>query len=246
MKKLVTHMNGDLDSFAIEAFSDVDPMDIMRIPAGAKSLPSGWEDAEVWDHPLGTKGDSQNCAFVLFCEAKGLDVAPAIISEVNEQDTTGKVVAPRFSLASIIAGLRSNGASDGDISFIMREILMGLNTLHGARREAKKIVSEAEVVTTQAGEKFIVLTGESGPMVGIVANEQGFTGAIYRDGHNQGVTRYPGRETPDLRRLQDAIAEQGWFYHPAGFLSCWGSRKSPATKRSRVSFTALKRHVAGL
>jgi len=43
------------------------------------------------------------------------------------------------------------------------------------------------------------------------------SGAIYVTGFNLGVTRYLGRTTPGLRKLQPRLP--GWFVHTAGFLA---------------------------
>jgi hypothetical protein len=37
-----------------------------------------------------------------------------------------------------------------------------------------------------------------------------------------------------IKEANEKIGEDGWFLHPAGYLACWGSKKSPAQKPSRV------------
>jgi len=37
-----------------------------------------------------------------------------------------------------------------------------------------------------------------------------------------------------IKEANEKIGRDGWFLHPAGYLACWGSKKSPAQKPSRV------------
>ncbi len=44
-----------------------------------------------------------------------------------------------------------------------------------------------------------------------------------------------------IEEANEKIGEDGWFLHPAGYLSCWGSKKSPAKKPSKVDPCDLAR-----
>jgi len=67
---------------------------------------------------------------------------------------------------------------------------------------------------------------------------------VYVDGMNIGVIRRDDVSTrmdhPRIREVVETAGEAGeWFAHPAGFLYCRGSRKAPATSRSRVTAREL-------
>lgn len=238
--RIVTHINVDLDAITCVVMASMkrkeDP-EVIFLPSGAPpEALEGLGEVRVLDHPLGEKGglekDGRRRAAVLSMpEISQAD--PNLLVEVDEQDSTGKVERPRFSLARILAGVRAyhsaRGARGQDLDYkvliSMRPVIEGLCILYQEEREARKIA--AEVTKAQIGPwTFAILEGETSPQVGIALNEMGVVGAVYSQGYNLGVTRYPGREEPDLRLLEPHLP--GWFVHSAGFLACWGSRKSPA------------------
>jgi len=242
---MVSHINPDVDlcacAWACKAKT------VILIPANAKELPPDMPaSVVVLDHDLGLKGDKKNCAFASFVKKEGIAVSPDLLEEINEQDTTGKVEKPRFSLAAILAALRKINTSDQECIALMGKILEGINSLWLDRTTALKIIQRGETVETKSGEKFLILKEETGPMVGIVANEQGFSGALYKNEESLGITRYPGRDIPDLTKIKKFVNEEGWFFHPQGFLACRGSRKAPATSPSKYSLEDIKGWVKKL
>jgi len=186
---------------------------------------------------------------------------PDLLAEVEEQDSTGMVQQPRIPLPRILAAVRTEASDRGlrdveldrEVVSTMSRIIRGLNLLHGAQESARSYISNSNSRIEEVGGcKFAVLPpGETPPQVGIILNEEyDVSGAIYVTGFNLGVTRYPGRTTPDLRKLQPYLP--GWFVHTAGFLACWGSRKSPATcpppsgtPQTQEELLALLRKVFG-
>lgn len=97
----------------------------------------------------------------------------------------------------------------------------------GNDRQAAEVPADASRIEQVGPYRFSLDHGGGlGPMTGIVPAQRGVTGLVFRDGPNLGVTRNPGRANPDLCRLAPALPV--WFIHPARFLACWGSRKSPA------------------
>jgi hypothetical protein len=169
------------------------------------------------------------------------------------------VQQPRIPLPRILAAVRTEASDRGlrdmeldrEVISTMSRIIRGLNLLYGAQESARSCISNSRIEEV-GGCKFAILPpGETSPQVGIILNEEhDVSGAIYVTGFSLGVTRYPGRTTPDLRKLQPHLP--GWFVHTAGFLACWGSRKSPATQppstntpQTQEEILALMRKVFG-
>jgi hypothetical protein len=184
---------------------------------------------------------------------------PDLLAEVEEQDSTGLIKQPRISLSRILAAVRTEASNRGirdveldrEVVSTMSRIIRGLNLLHAARESARANIARSRIEEV-GGYKFAILPpGETLPHVGEILNkEYDVSGAIYQAGFNLGVTRYPGRTTPDLRKLQPHLP--GWFVHTAGFLVCWGNRKSEAaspspssTPQTQNELLALMRKVLG-
>jgi len=159
--------------------------------------------------------------------------------------------------AAVSVGGLKGETLDRAVYTVFRQIVSGLNLLHkeGVRTSlpskfypstrlildgmailSKRMDAAREMIRTKGvriedvggGLKVALLQGEQPPQVGLVLNEDlGCSLQVYSEGHNLGVFRYPGRNVPDLRRLAEKLPR--WFVHSAGFLACWGSKKSPAT-----------------
>lgn len=244
---VIVHPRPDLDACVCIALTGATPQDVHFVPAGATEIPSvcpccgkqltGTE--RILDHPLGEKGQldadgTRHSAAISMPEVFGADAD--LLAEVEEQDSTGMVRAPRFSLARILAAIRTEASDRGlrdaeldrEVIAVMSRVIHGLNLLHKARASAREIIAQARIEEIGDFKVAILPYGEMAPQVGITLNEEyDVSGAIYHTRFNLGVTRYPGRTTPDLRKLQPYLP--GWFIHTAGFLACWGNRKSPAT-----------------
>lgn len=268
---VIIHPKPDLDACACVTFAGAMPQDVHFLPAGATEVPSvcpccgkqmiGVE--RILDHPLGEKGrldadGTRHSAAVSMPEAGQAD--PALLAEVEEQDSTGMVREPWFPLARILSAIRTEASDRGlrdvgldrEVIAVMSRIIRGLNLLHQAKADSLEVIEQSRLEEI-GGYKFAVLPpGETPPQVGIILNEEfDAAGAIYESGFNLGVTRYPGRDLPDLRKLQPYLP--GWFVHTAGFLTCWGSRKSPATSypppgtpQTQKELLALLRRVFGI
>ena len=236
----VVHPNVDLDAVSCIGILGALPEEVFFLPAGAKELPVELKSARVVDHPLGEKGrldadGVRHAALLSLPEAKDCD--PQLLAEVDEQDSTGRVLQPRFSLARILAALRQEGhgrglkdeALDRELIRVMGRVVRGINSLWANRKAAEEVISRSRIEEV-AGAKLAVFPDglETSPEAGILLAERGIAGSIYRQGFNLGVTRYPGYTKPDFRKLGPKLP--GWFVHPTGFLACWGSRKSPETR----------------
>lgn len=268
---VIVHPNPDLDACLCIALSGASLEEVHFLPAGMTKLPvvcpccgrrlTGKE--RILDHPLGEKGrlDADGTRHAAACsmpEATNAD--PILLDEADEQDSTGKVINPRFSLASILAAVRSEASDRGlrgteldrEVVRTMSRIITGLNLLYTKKQEADIIINGGVRIVEVGKFKFAMLPeGDTSPQMGIVLNEKyGVTGHIYAQRYNIGVSRYPGHNEPDLTKLKSYLP--GWFIHTAGFLACWGSRKSPATgmpphgtPQNQTELLALMREVFG-
>lgn len=251
---VIVHPSVDLDAIACIVASGLDKVHF--VPAGAKELPKvcpchnepldGTE--RILDHPLGDKGrldadGTRHAAAISMSEAGGWD--PALLSEIDEQDSTGQVLRPAFSLSKILMGVKAYLASlweathpgeEVPVRFIdenairsMRPVLVGLNIIHRRLLEAREQAVLIPKISIGSFKIALPSAGDPPFQVAEVLNkEHGCSMQIYHDGHNLGVFRYPGHSEPDLRKLTEQLPE--WFIHTAGFLACWGSKKSPKTE----------------
>ena len=242
---VIIHPHVDLDACACVALASEE--EVHFVPAGMGELPTNCPccgkslppDARILDHSLGEKGaldadGTRHAAAASMPEAAEAD--PDLIREVDEQDSAGMVRHPRFSLAKVLIALRTEASDRGvrgaeldrEVLTAMIRIIRGLNLIHGYKDVARVFIERSRIEEV-GGLKFALLPpGNTPPQVGIILNEEyDVSGSVYQTGHDLGVTRYPGRDEPDLRRLGERLP--GWFVHSAGFLACWGSRKAPAT-----------------
>lgn len=245
MGGVIVHVNPDLDACVCVALARVHPADVHFLPAGMPAIPhvcpccgrrlTGNE--RVLDHPLGEKGrlESNGVRHAAACsmpEARQAD--PKLLAEVDEQDSTGLVQSPRFSLAQVVAAVKrdlsAQGYRDAEhnrlVVDMMSSVVRGLNLLHADRVAAEALLPSIPVVEI-AGHRFAVPNDPIGPQVAFALAERGVCGSLYHDGCNLGISRFAGFDSPDLRLLEEHLP--GWFVHSAGFLAAWGTRKSPAS-----------------
>lgn len=235
---IILHPHVDLDAVVCAILSGEEPEKIEFLAAGAKELPAELAGARVLDHPLGEKGrlDGNGVRHAAACSMPEAATAhQAMLLEVDEQDSTGMVRNARFPLGAILAAIKTylgeqgfeGEALDRKAIEAMRPIIEGLNITHRRRKSAEAVAKGARIEMI-AQHRVAVFAVEAPVEVGIICNEQyNCSAQIYAQGHNLGIFRYPGRSSPDLRRLTEDLP--GWFVHTAGFLACWGSKKSPAT-----------------
>lgn len=69
---------------------------------------------------------------------------------------------------------------------------------------------------------------------------------IYKSGKNIGIVRNSNLTSPSLENLKKYIDEEGWFFHPAGFIAARGTHKYPANKESKYTIKDLVNFVAKL
>ena len=248
IRPVIVHPFVDLDACTCVALAGVDVKDVHFLPANALAVPAVCPccgglflgDERVLDHPLGMKGEldtrgNRHAAALSMPEAAYAD--PRLLAEVDEQDCNGRVKKPQFSLAQILRAVRFEAGEHGmrgveldrEVVSVMSRILRGINLRHEASLYARKFI-EAKARIEEVGSFKIALFPQCliPAEVGTVLNEEfNVSGSIYQDGLMLGITLYPGRKKPDLRKLAPYLP--GWFIHTAGFLACWGSKKAPVT-----------------
>jgi hypothetical protein len=252
---VVVHPNVDIDAIACIVATGIGTR-VHFVPAGAKELPktcpchnepmTGAE--RILDHSLGEKGrlepdGTRHAAAIAMPETDRWD--PALLAEIDEQDSTGQVLHPRFALSKILMGVKAYVASlwelahpgeevptrfiDENSIMAMRPIIVGLNIIHDRLVDARARACSIPLVNIGKFKVALPSAGDPPFQVAEVLNkEHGVTMQVYQDKFNLGVFRYPGHSDPDLRKLTERLP--GWFIHTAGFLACWGSKKSPATE----------------
>lgn len=172
-----------------------------------------------------------------------------LLELVEAQDTTGRGVehlggaglpesVRAHSLPALVEAARRALGDDRKLFEWASVIFEGILRLHRDR--------EASLAGAAAARWF-------GP-VALVEGEaaealfaRGARAVVYRDGWNVGVIRASGQgfHLGEILEpwLRSRGLSEGWFFHPAGFLACHGSRKSPADRPCPVSPEELARHL---
>jgi len=66
-------------------------------------------------------------------------------------------------------------------------------------------------------------------------SEEGASFCIFKQGNNIGISRNANIDSISLTGLQEYIDEEGWYFHPSGFIAAHGTYKYPAQKPSKYS-----------
>lgn len=260
--KIITHFNVDLDAVAsvwaakkFLGFHD----------AQVEFVPANWQgpilDGDIAvDIAIGTKGTKDKCAFRTIMDTvnSSVDISD-LITYVNAQDCCGnavKAIAPDLTeeVAGVLNGVGLNTVlrafqtahprNDALVLERMCEIFDGLYAMKEARARAK---AEAETATFVGNVAIIANAKEFGTNGELFA--KGAKAVIYIDGNNLGVVKREDSPSLNDGRLKTFIEnheEEGWFFHPAGFMICRGSRKAPSNKPSKVNPIALAEEVSAI
>lgn len=201
-----------------------------------------------YDHHEGEYKNYPSTAAIL---AEKLELEPwmKILVELANFCDTGQQLklcdeAKLFHISGFINATRTAGFSDttiiNDVYIILHRYEAMLKQIIEAREMAKRVpLFEA------AGYKVAVVEKPS-THVNKALFDLGVDLIIYKDGYNLGITRNAAVTQPDLNTLkpviQKMLEEKGkpeefkeWFFHPAGFIACRGSRKHPASSESVLS-----------
>lgn len=272
---IVVHPSVDLDACACVALSGVslgNDMPVHFWPAGLKARPETCpccnqpvpEAVRILDHSLGQKGvrDSDGRVHAAACSmTEAAQWNPALLVQIDEQDSEGTITGGELQLARLLNATRAHASRelclqgrelDAHVVAVMGGLLRGLNLQYhdtiAACAVATEMATRGDIV--QIGNfRVALLPPEQVPALGFVLERvRGVDCAIYVDGHNLGISRYPKRIVPDLRRLAEHLP--GWFVHTHGFLAGWGTRGAPksepppaGTPQNAAELLALLRRV---
>lgn len=243
MKMIITHRNVDLDactSVALVSLSspaDFEAVAFVGADAKKEDLPEG---AVCVDIEAGIKGiidadgTRHSAAYALGSKER---LGEAWAADIDEQDSKGRILAPRVGIGQVFSALREGlklqgvqgDALDPKLVEVWEVIIRGAASLH--QKSQIDTTEGLPRLTLPGGHTYIVAA--SG---GLIANEDlqkhGFTGKIYKEGFNMGMANSPlAVNPPKLHEVfQGPHALPGWFLHSGGFLASWGSFKAPKTE----------------
>jgi hypothetical protein len=157
-------------------------------------------------------------------------------------------------LNSVLLALKAtHPRNDGLVVERMSEIFSGMLERGRARARAEVEADHAEVIDNGL---VAIVRNPREVATNEILFERGVHVIVYVDGHNIGVVRERSQtvrmDDPALRAVVEAAGEEvgvgdgTWFAHPAGFILAWGTRKTPATRPSRVIPDELARAAAQL
>lgn len=262
---IYTHFNLDLDAaaslWAYGKFSG-NPVYLDEV----KFVPANFDGSEMTEGDValdidaggkGIKGEKgqdgaiHSCFATLiskYCDEKQQLALKELVSFVDAQDRGNAAknlgvqgeAARVWSFTGLNAVLRAFQGqyprNDRMVAMKMFEIFDGLYHSGQRRAEAEKEADTAKIIGDVAIMENAKCFGTNG-----VLFERGVKSVVFVDGNNLGAVRGDG---VDIRMDHPAIKaavgdEQGWFFHPAGFLAARGTRKSPAESKSAVQPEAL-------
>ena len=158
-------------------------------------------------------------------------------------DTYGGKVVGSLGINLIFRAIQSqNHRNDEIVLEKMSEILDGILEIRLSRQRAEVEANEAKIV----GDNVAIVLNSKEYSTNAVLFERGIKAIVYVDGNNLGVVR--GNISKNMKDIVkpyvDESGEDDWFYHPAGFLACRGSRKAPAENSSIVCPMGLAHKVS--
>jgi len=213
------------------------------IPAGGRGI-KGRQEAD------GTVHSALEALVAEHCSAEQQAALEKLVSTVDASDS-GQAAwgAGGIGLPQVLAAIREAGGREGDVKAVAfaEDFLRGHLKMELSRLRAAAEADMAEVVTSESGNVNVAIVrgarerGTNAELYG-----RGVHAIVFADGNNLGLTRPP---THSFRVDTDAVKEvigdeEGWFYHPAGFLAARGSFKAPATSPSAVDPRALAEAAA--
>ena len=255
---IYTHIRPDLDAacsvWAAQIF--LGPVyDVRLVPANWDGSDAE-EDAIILDLDAGVKGEKSSDGAVHSCFAYLVDqhaddeekAALAPIVEVVEAQDTGRIrelynqlandpgrlstLGPYLGLNSVLRALQDVYKNDLKAIEVFGDVLTGI---YAARFERVRAESEADRADEVAPGAFVVRNPKARGVNGVLF-ERGAKVVVYVDGNNLGAVKsdqVTGRIDGEPVRSLTA-GEDGWFFHPAGFLAARGRFKAPASSPSTV------------
>lgn len=270
--KIFTHIHVDADAALSAAFvrafvPGYATAEVVHVPAfwdgtpGARGdLPSFTDGDIAVDIPAGGRGikgrrdtdGTVHSALELlvgqYCSDEEKKGFKKLVSFVDASDSGAQAWdAGTIALPQVIAAVKEAGGRDGDhraVAFA-EDFLRGHLSMELSRLRATAEADKAEVVE-DGDAKVAIVVGAKERGTNAVLYGSGVHAVVFSDGMNLGATRPPTFNFRlDSEEVKAVVAgEDGWFFHPAGFLVARGSFKAPATSPSRVDPRALATAVA--
>ena len=221
IKTIVTHVNVDADA-VVGMCGELHKRDLFPNETTCRFVPAATkvvgENELAVDIQARKHGDADSYVGWQLVN----DLPWYVVTEINQQDKYGSTES-LIPIASIINAMKTEGQTDLEIVQHFYPAVVGWMSFKRLETEAEIIFEKLERVNIK-GYNFILTKNNKNHFVGKVAQREGITGSIFQSDTGWGITRYAGpTRKPDLSKLN----LPGWFAHPAGFLFCWGSRKSP-------------------
>lgn len=260
-KKIYTHLFIDLDAvlsvWAVKTFiKDYEDAEIVFVSANwnGDGLESGDIAVDIEASGKGFKGmqDSDNVLSAFsglikkYASEEDQGILEPLARFADLQDTTGSVVSELIpseteeiqkilKCANINVVLRAlqrvHPNNDLLVCKRMFEIFDGILEMGRANKKAHREAERAEII----GKVAILRDSKEITATQILFYEKGVRVIVYVDGNNLGLIRHR-KESLRMDSIRDLIPkEEKWFSHPSGFLFCWGSKKAPAQKPSKVN-----------
>ena len=251
---VITHQRVDLDACASVWLAK-------RYLGGdeVRFVPADWqgpvlEGELAVDLPVGIKGErsafeallSQIEGVGLKVEELEMEALRRIAEFVSAVDTASIPFAKSqegqylrdFGLQAVIHGAHSVRTPDEEIvDFIIQALDLVLANIKASieaeRAQPDEVVGRVAVLYDRPPNHTYFMFGK------------GFRAVVYRSGNNLGVVRArDSKVRMDHPKVKELTAgEDGWFFHPAGFLAGRGTAKAPASSPSRIDPLELARVV---
>jgi len=222
IEHVITHKRVDLDAVACCSLG----LKYTLIPGNAAELEPTLGYYKILDHPLGFKGKASAYGEALFWsrqtrEAHKNTPLDWLAQEIDAADT-GKPIEGFWTLAEL---LEANYKLEAwyEQALVYKQI---------AKEKFKEW--EAKIVFHKCKDYiFVEIPAEvqgaiKGPDFAIYLQEKhpDLVGAVYQDGFNLGIFRYPGKEHPKFEEAHKGLRE--WYLdHRSGWMLSWGTRKVP-------------------
>lgn len=214
---VMTHSYVDLDAVACTTLGSF----YQLIPGNAKEIPSTpyHFEVKILDHPLNPSGKGTKSAFA---QAAPKETNPELIQEIDEADSATSGVA-HFTLIDICS-------NDTEL----------LNTYQDGFRKTQEDMEkypemEKGCIFHPCGDYLfveLIKKNESqaaGFAIWLRERHPKLAGAVYQDGYNLGIFRYPGITMPSFVKAASKLPL--WYFDQrGGWMLSWGTRKVRKTE----------------
>jgi len=234
--KIYTHVSLDIDAASTVALL---MMHLNTNIENVEFVPADWEgplqekDIAV-DISLGIKGINSSAFTEIHRGLPEGDLKEAfkpLSKFINSYDKTGqwtslypidkKTGKEVPTMLTVFHALKETADNDKELLAFWHIIIVGIYQSYESLQIAKKQVRRVEWPYPEVA----VIRGKTKPQLCSLLFSKGAKFIVYEEGNTMGVMRSPDHWVNVGTLLKPHFPD--WFHHPDGFLSCWGSRKSP-------------------